>query len=92
MTLFFIKKGENTMGLDSYIFKVKAPNNEQMRQVKYCTWDDIKEKLDLTAIAVDDFMNLPDTLKDRVYYHFGDNKTEQAAKAYRDKIVAEAEE
>ena len=35
---------------------------------------------------------LPDTLKGRVYYHFGDNKTEQAAKAYRDKIVAEAEE
>lgn len=35
---------------------------------------------------------LPDTLKDRVYYKFGDNKTEQAAKAYRDKLVAEAEE
>ncbi len=35
---------------------------------------------------------LPDTLKDKVYYHFGDNKNEQAAKAYRDKIVAEAEE
>ena len=35
---------------------------------------------------------LPDTLKDRVYYHFGDNKTEQAAKAYRDKLIAEAEE
>lgn len=35
---------------------------------------------------------LPDTLKGRVYYHFGDNKTEQAAKAYRDKLVAEAEE
>ena len=51
------------MGLDSYIFKVKAPSNEQMRQVKYCTWDDIKEKLELTAIAVDDFMTLPDALK-----------------------------
>ena len=51
------------MGLDSYIFKVKAPSNEQMRQVKYCTWDDIKEKLKLTAIAVDDFMTLPDELK-----------------------------
>ena len=25
---------------------------------------------------------LPDALKDRVYYHFGENKTEQAAKAY----------
>lgn len=25
---------------------------------------------------------LPDALKDRVYYHYGENKTEQAAKAY----------
>ena len=29
---------------------------------------------------------LPDDLKDRKYYEFGDNKTEQAAKAYWDKI------
>ena len=29
---------------------------------------------------------LPDVLKDRVYYHYGENKTEQAAKAYWDKI------
>lgn len=29
---------------------------------------------------------LPDTLKDKVYYEFGENKTEQAAKAYWDKI------
>lgn len=29
---------------------------------------------------------LPDVLKDAVYYSFGDNKTEQAAKAYWDKI------
>ena len=29
---------------------------------------------------------LPDEIKDRVYYEFGDNKTEQAAKAYREKI------
>lgn len=29
---------------------------------------------------------LPDTLKDRVYYHYGDNKTEQSAKAYWEKI------
>lgn len=35
---------------------------------------------------------LPDTLKGRVYYHFGDNKTEQVAKAYREKLIAEAEE
>jgi len=34
---------------------------------------------------------LPDTLKGKVYYRFGDNKAEQAAKAWRDKIVAEAE-
>ena len=26
---------------------------------------------------------LPDELRDRVYYHFGQNKTEQAALAYR---------
>lgn len=35
---------------------------------------------------------LPDNLKGKVYYHFGDNKTEQAAKAYREKLLAEAEE
>lgn len=34
---------------------------------------------------------LPDVLKGKVYYRFGDNKTEQAARAYRDKLLAEAE-
>ncbi len=29
---------------------------------------------------------LPDTLKDKVYYHYGENKTEQAAKQYWEKI------
>ena len=29
---------------------------------------------------------LPDPLKDRVYYHYGDNKTEQAARVYWEKI------
>ena len=29
---------------------------------------------------------LPDTLKDAKYYEYGDNKTEQAAKAYWEKI------
>ena len=29
---------------------------------------------------------LPDELKDRVYYQYGENKLEQAAKAYWDKI------
>ncbi|MBR1384406.1 MAG: replication-associated recombination protein A [Ruminococcus sp.] len=29
---------------------------------------------------------LPDTLKNRVYYHFGENKNEQLAKAYWEKI------
>ena len=29
---------------------------------------------------------LPDALKDRTYYHFGENKTEQAAKAYWERI------
>lgn len=29
---------------------------------------------------------LPDELKDKVYYHFGDNKLERAAKEYREKI------
>ena len=33
---------------------------------------------------------LPDSLSKAVYYHFGDNKTEQAAAAYRKKIVEEA--
>ncbi len=32
---------------------------------------------------------LPDDLKDRRYYEYGDNKTEQAAKAYWDKIKGE---
>ncbi len=29
---------------------------------------------------------LPDPLKDRVYYHYGDNKTEQAARRYWEEI------
>ena len=29
---------------------------------------------------------LPDPIKDRVYYHFGDNKLENAAREYREKI------
>ncbi len=29
---------------------------------------------------------LPDSIKDRVYYHYGENKAEQSAKAYWDKI------
>ena len=32
---------------------------------------------------------LPDPIKDRVYYQYGDNKTEQAAKAYWQKIKGE---
>lgn len=32
---------------------------------------------------------LPDNLAGTVYYHFGDNKNEQAAKAYREKILRE---
>ena len=31
---------------------------------------------------------LPDTLNGTVYYEFGDNKTEQAAKAYRERMLA----
>lgn len=35
---------------------------------------------------------LPDEIKDKKYYHFGDNKNEQAAKAYRAKILSENED
>ncbi len=35
---------------------------------------------------------LPDNLKDAVYYEFGMNKAEQAARAYREKLLKEAEE
>ncbi len=34
---------------------------------------------------------LPDPIKDRVYYTFGDNKTEQAAYAYRKHLLEEAD-
>ncbi|MBE6877058.1 MAG: replication-associated recombination protein A [Ruminococcus sp.] len=34
---------------------------------------------------------LPDAIKNHVYYEFGDNKQEQAALAYRKKILSEAE-
>lgn len=34
---------------------------------------------------------LPDPLKNKVYYRFGENKNEQAALAYRNKILAEEE-
>ncbi len=33
---------------------------------------------------------LPDEIRDHVYYQFGENKTEQAALAYRRKILEEA--
>ena len=32
---------------------------------------------------------LPDEIRDRVYYHYGENKTEQAARAYWEKIKGE---
>ena len=32
---------------------------------------------------------LPDILKDKVYYHFGDNRQEQAAAVYRKKLLDE---
>ena len=32
---------------------------------------------------------LPDEIKDRVYYHYGESKTEQAAKAYWEKLKGE---
>ena len=32
------------------------------------------------------------SIKDRVYYHFGANKTEQAALAYRQKILQAEQE
>lgn len=35
---------------------------------------------------------LPDNLVGRVYYRFGENKAELAAKAYREKLISEAEE
>ena len=35
---------------------------------------------------------LPDDLADRIYYEFGDNKTEQAAKEYREQIIKIAKE
>ncbi|MEF9984111.1 MAG: replication-associated recombination protein A [Oscillospiraceae bacterium] len=34
---------------------------------------------------------LPDKIKDKTYYDFGDNKTEQAALAYRNKLLSECE-
>ncbi|MBE6837816.1 MAG: replication-associated recombination protein A [Ruminococcus sp.] len=54
--------------------------------------DDVKNK-GQNYLYPHDFPNhyvkqqyLPDELKDRSYYEFGDNKTEQASKAYWDKI------
>ena len=35
---------------------------------------------------------LPDPIKDRVYYHFGSNKVEQAAKAYREALTGKKQE
>ena len=34
---------------------------------------------------------LPDELKDRVYYRFGRNRTEQAAREYRERLLREAD-
>jgi len=35
---------------------------------------------------------LPDTIKDKIYYKFGNNKIEQAASEYRNKIICESED
>jgi putative ATPase len=32
---------------------------------------------------------LPDALKDHIYYHFGENKQEQSAYMYRQKLISE---
>ena len=34
---------------------------------------------------------LPDALKDRIYYHYGENKQEQSAYQYRQKLLSEAD-
>lgn len=59
--------------------------------------DDVKEKGQFYKYP-HDYKNhyvvqqyLPDDLKGRVYYSFGDNKNEQAAKAYREKLLSESE-
>ena len=66
-------------------------------QNKHCDGDDVKIKGQFYKYP-HEFKNhwvkqqyLPDNIKDKVYYVFGDNKTEQAAKEYWNKIKGTGE-
>ena len=46
-------------------------------------FDELEETLIMGDVGANVTMRIMDELRDRVYYHFGQNKTEQAALAYR---------
>ena len=46
-------------------------------------FEELEEILIMGDVGANVTMRIMDELRDRVYYHFGQNKTEQAALAYR---------
>lgn len=79
------------------INKGLGQNIPRQLQNKHYDGDDVKKKGQFYKYP-HDYKNhyvkqqyLPDDLKNAVYYEFGDNKNEQAAKLYRQKLLNEAE-
>ena len=76
----------------------KSGNIPRCLQNKHYDGDDVAEKGQFYKYP-HDFKNhyvtqqyLPEELQGTVYYHFGDNKNEQAAKIYRERILRENNE
>lgn len=89
------KSNSSYLAMDAAIADIKAGKAGDFPrhlQNKHFDGDDAKVKGQFYKYPHDfpnhwvDQQYLPDNLKETVYYNYGDNKTEQAAKAYWDKI------
>lgn len=89
------KSNSSYLAMDAAIEDIragKAGDFPRHLQNKHFDGDDVKVKGQFYKYPHDypnhwvDQQYLPDNIKDKVYYTYGENKTEQAAKAYWDKI------
>ena len=89
------KSNSAYLAIEAAMADVQAGNTgaiPRTLQNKHYDGDDVKEKGQFYKYP-HDYPNhwvkqqyLPDAIKDNVYYKFGENKTEQMAKAYRDNL------
>ena len=88
------KRGEDTSAIDAAIADVKAGRTGPVpRELQNVHADGTGFERDQGYLYPHNFPNhwvrqqyLPDVIRDRTYYTYGDNKTEQAAKRYWDEI------